>query len=408
MKKLISILVAFAMMASLAVTAAFALAPATAGQEVNDVTVKKTLKFPAGTATPNATFTFEVIEDTKNGSAAVPAIADQPIAFGSTSVQQDCTEGKQVEDTFDFDALVTEAFKIGRQDEVPNGQYAYVIKETQSVTPAKADNETYTFSGKVYRVRVYKSNDGITYTVTEVTNYGETNESEVKATGTSGQEAGKYEATLAFENTYVKTKVVDPDGDDGDKAGFAAEKYVDEKGNLYAGKDFNFNVKVTAPAINTLVNDETKDDYKPGYSYEVINVETGAVAKDADNNEKKGTIIPSATATTIALKTGERLVFTDLDIGAIVNINEADYAADFEQTAVFNNDTEGKYDAKTAKDYAVKETDSYLKVTNKDTKGSTEPEGILISNLPYIALALVAIGGLVAYVVIRRRNADEA
>ena len=51
-------------------------------------------------------------------------------------------------------------------------------------------------------------------------------------------------------------------------------------------------------------------------------------------------------------------------------------------------------------------------IKDKDGKRTIEKTvtstGILISNLPYIALALVAIGGLVAYVVVRRRNADEA
>ena len=50
--------------------------------------------------------------------------------------------------------------------------------------------------------------------------------------------------------------------------------------------------------------------------------------------------------------------------------------------------------------------------TNENTKdaGDNDPgtTGILVSNLPYIALALVAIGGLVAYVVVRRKADDEA
>ena len=46
------------------------------------------------------------------------------------------------------------------------------------------------------------------------------------------------------------------------------------------------------------------------------------------------------------------------------------------------------------------------KVTN--VHKTTDTTGILMSNLPYIVLALVAIGGMVAYVVVRRRNADEA
>ena len=35
-------------------------------------------------------------------------------------------------------------------------------------------------------------------------------------------------------------------------------------------------------------------------------------------------------------------------------------------------------------------------------------EGVLHNSIPYIVLALVAIGGMAAYVIIRRRNADEA
>ena len=46
-------------------------------------------------------------------------------------------------------------------------------------------------------------------------------------------------------------------------------------------------------------------------------------------------------------------------------------------------------------------------VTNISDKAGTT-EGVLINSIPYIVLALVAIGGMVAYVVVRRRNADEA
>ena len=103
---------------------------------------------------------------------------------------------------------------------------------------------------------------------------------------------------------------------------------------------------------------------------------------------------------------GERLVFTDLDVGATVKVAEENYGDDFIQTAVFN-DTGATYNPTTATDYTVAETASELQVTN-ESKNDTTPTGILIANLPYIVLALVAIGGLVAYVVVRRRNADEA
>ena len=46
--------------------------------------------------------------------------------------------------------------------------------------------------------------------------------------------------------------------------------------------------------------------------------------------------------------------------------------------------------------------------TITNTYNETTQEGVLHNSIPYIVLALVAIGGMVAYVVVRRRNADEA
>ena len=54
----------------------------------------------------------------------------------------------------------------------------------------------------------------------------------------------------------------------------------------------------------------------------------------------------------------------------------------------------------------VTATEQTITIVNKYQ--STPTEGVLMANLPYIVLALVAIGGMVAYVVVRRRNADEA
>ena len=118
---------------------------------------------------------------------------------------------------------------------------------------------------------------------------------------------------------------------------------------------------------------------------------------------KAGTLVPGTPAT-VNLKTNERLVFTDLDVGTVINVKEADYSADFNASATLNGASAAIADGV---DATASEAGNKLYVTN-ESKNDTTPEGILISNLPYIALALVAIGGLVAYVVVRRRNADEA
>ena len=91
----------------------------------------------------------------------------------------------------------------------------------------------------------------------------------------------------------------------------------------------------------------------------------------------------------------------NLLVGSETNFGDDLALADDDQTApadttIAGKDlkaTTGSLDAATA---AV--------VTNNLNDADISPEGILISNLPYIALALVAIGGLVAYVIVRRQR----
>ena len=55
----------------------------------------------------------------------------------------------------------------------------------------------------------------------------------------------------------------------------------------------------------------------------------------------------------------------------------------------------------------LRENGASAEVTNISDEDSTL-EGVLDNSIPYIVLALVAIGGMAAYVIVRRRNADEA
>ena len=91
---------------------------------------------------------------------------------------------------------------------------------------------------------------------------------------------------------------------------------------------------------------------------------------------------------------GQWLSFDTIETGATVTIVEDTYPG-FEATGTMTataNDTAG----------------AAMDVTNKYNPSEGSVTGILMSNIPYIVLALVAIGGLCAYVVVRRKNADEA
>ena len=81
MKKLISILVAFAMMAMLAVTAAFAAdeqpgsdVPAGDTQKSADAVIGKYLKVADGVEVPDATFTFTFTPKASDTNAGGPAL----------------------------------------------------------------------------------------------------------------------------------------------------------------------------------------------------------------------------------------------------------------------------------------------------------------------------------------------
>lgn len=396
LNKFFAILVALAMMATLCVCMAFADNPL----QADNVSLNKTLTKNAGTSTPNATFKFTVVPNTELGDSHVQQFTIQDVVYPAT--EDALTQSR------DIDALIETALA-----EQPNGLYVYDVFEDAANSTQNSTGNTFYYADNVYRIRVYKTADGYKYTVAAVTNYGEDNESEAKVTPepTTGDEESTV--NMDFENKYVKTTNVDPNADpddpetptdeeDHDAAGFSLEKKVTKDGSgLYADKEFAFPIEVTAPAVNTIVAPKT------GYSYKIVPV--GATAEEIAAIDAETIAINAETlkgTATINLKGGERLVFTDLDVGATVKVNEANYADDFIQKAVFN-DADEEYDAQTETTYTVAETASELQVTN-ESKNDTTPTGILISNLPYIVLALVAIGGLVAYVVVRRRNADEA
>ena len=401
LNKFFAILVSLAMMATLCVCMAFA----DNSLQADNVSLNKTLTKNAGTTTPDATFKFTATPNTTLGDSHVQAVTLPDIVYPA--------QNDPATQSTDLDALIEAA--LANQ---PNGLYVYDVQEDVANSTQNSSGNTFYYDTTFYRVRVYKSGTAADpvykYTVAVVTNPGTDNEQENKVTPepTTGDEESVI--NMPFENKYVKTTIVDPNGDpddpetpgtdeeDHDAAGFSLEKNVTKDGSgLYADKDFAFPIEVTAPAVNTIAGDKT------GYSYKIVKV--GATQEEIDAVEAQTITINAETlkgSDTINLKTGERLVFIDLDVGATVKVAESNYADDFIQKAVFNDAAE-EYTATTEETYTVAETASELQVTN-ECKNDTTPTGILINNLPYIALALVAIGGLCAYVIVRRKADDEA
>ncbi len=376
LNKFFAVLVALAMTLSLGIVSAFA-ADATPTQQASAAYITKTFEMPEGTTTPSVDFKYTILADTTAGDATATdlytAAAPLTISFtdADTAAAADgkITLTKQIKNA--FANVPTKA-----------GKYVYTVREIDEESDKDSDTADYTYSKDWYTVNAYRQADGtLTFTAQKNTADGTGKQEQKDDNGT------KY-IDLAFLNTYVETKDTDPNGKDpedtNDSKGFYIQKNVDGA-QADTELPFTFNVTIKKPALTE----------KTAYTYEVWTVNGTKV------EGKGGTITADGTAQEITLSHNQRAVFTDLDVGAKVAVTET---AVPDWTTKVNGDESNAYAEQTVT------SDSQLKAAyvNTYTKGDTTPEGILISNLPYIALALVAIGGLVAYVVVRRRNADEA
>ena len=433
MKKLISILVAFAMMATLAVSMAFAkdeepgsgITPSP-DQKSADARIGKYLKVADGVVVPDVTFTFNFTAKPSDTNAAGPSIAaptlttigDTPTLTATTGTT---TDGNSVAGSF----LIADLFKYKEAGEghaagdlifSAPGEYIYEVEEVNSAgtgTSATVEGVTtttkYTNDNSKKTVRIYVKYDNstpaklvidtITITTTKDSASDKVDPDEDPVTATDPSTLGN-----TFQNNYEKKVDIDQEHLTPNNALLAVSKsVVAPTGYVAPGQTYPFTITLTKAANDTTTG-ATVDAYIIGKNAEG---QTTKTLKKVNVNA----------ATTFDLADGETLAFGALPYGMTYTTEEllenstvpnfANYTATITASDT-KTDATGKGKNVSAVGTVDEAAQDTVAVTNTlDTKDVT-PEGILISNLPYIALALVAIGGLVAYVVIRRRNADEA
>ena len=398
LNKFFAVLVALAMMAMLCVTAAFAEGEApTATPETAKLV--KYLEVPEGTAVPTVVnvFTFTPNEEASSNVTADELVTANPGTQTVTvNAQSPATAAEDANSVYQADPLKA----LGTFTHP--GVYAYTVTETSSTITDGTDAQEIVPGGETYIVRYVVKNVGGVPTVTDITVQDEQgNKEDPKTTDPTTNDDTtttdvEYDG-FTFKNTYQKTE------GDGTLAN-APLKVTKTVTGENAPTDTSF------PFTMTLTKALGADDTAPT-----------AQVYDAQGNAKGNPIaVTYGTPFTFNLMNGETLAFVTLPAGTryaasetmanadaysayapsvIVNTDEYTASADLGQTLAAQADGT----------YLVEENDKDLVAyTNDYDKDIDTPTGILISNLPYIVLALVAIGGLVAYVVVRRRNADEA
>ncbi len=422
MKKLIAILVAFAMAAMLSITA-FAADPAHETLLAN-ARIKKTFIIPEGVKDPKivATFTFTGNDSASSGlqdGEHVPAIAD-PVTITYTGT------GNQTEaaiENVQFAALPSPAFPHA-------GVYVYTVAENEAVASETTDTDfDVTETGGPYTVRYYVENNGQSgTTVKYITVESEDGKVESFIDEDDSEDwTDGDDSNFEFKNVYtVKDGTDDPDPEDPtptidpEEAALKVSKAVTAvEGQTKPAESANFPFTITiTPAAGQ--EETVLKAWK-------IDSTTGAVIGNAATPYLT---ITGAGSADFTLKDGETLAFANAPAGTRWTVEETlggaaawnAYTPKYDVTSAGSTiagtqvtkdagaglslKTEGETTPQTYL-LAANKNDAAA-YTNKYDNSINTPTGILISNLPYIALALVAIGGLVAYVVVRRRQDNEA
>lgn len=373
LNKLVAILVAMAMVMALGAISAFAAESSTGADVVKKIVVPKGVQIPTG-ASVKITATLDKIDGVAPGTNQSGKIEDITIDL-SRPIKVDTTSS-ETEDFYYFhtgDIVKTATYTNG-------GQYVYTVKEVanlsaNTLTNGSEEDEndkeielTVNVTKNLTIGSVFAKENGVKDQIDN-----NVDETEVVDYATNG---------VAFTNKISQVSKAD----NYDSSNLKAWKIVEENNNDIADTTtgFKFHVTLTLPSIDS-------------------NATAKYVIVKADGT--KGTETTAAVTSDgfdVYLAHNDKLYFTEVPVGTKATITETDERVGTEDAKTYT-----KKAGSTEINEATVSADDALEAKVTNVRKTTDNTGILISNLPYIVLALVAVGGLVAYVVVRRK-ADEA
>lgn len=398
-------------------------------EEGAKVSLTKELKVANGIQSPEATFTFNFEQAdgkyTGEDDQQYDAVSKDDVAtIKSINLKfakgEDNTSGK----------IVKESTNIVAEDRCtfPHaGVYKFIVseKEGETTVPNDAGNGTMTYATNRYIMFVSVMNDGngglvvdkVIVQPEDPENPGEPTGG--KTDGTPGKDENDNvvpeeptddkddDTNLAgtgneflFVNTYTKTTggdtpdptPDDPDPDDPSTSALIVQKIVEgDRANL--AQQFDFYITLTAPETAT----ET---------------EVTAYITDKDGKVRENTTINLGERTHFNLAHNEYLGFKKLPAGTTYVVEE-NWSENFTGAVITTtNNVAGSEKTGAEKETLVAEKavvgemvgQNSAVVTNTFDDASTTPTGIIVNNLPYVALILVAIIGCVVVVASRKRR----
>lgn len=389
MKKKLSVLVlALAMVLTMSASV-FAADPVVPTGTPDNAYLVKYLKKAPGVDNPNATFTFNIAKNVAKGTAVE---ANYPTDPAAVTVAASAMSSANIDGTSDtkwtkkLSEIFTGTFKGA-------GVYAYTVTEAETGFTASTDpkiTDSMEFSGEEFIVRIYVVNDDegdgthIKEFTVENKDGKKVDPTDVDPTPGTGDDDPQrddpdYKADgFTFTNNYIVTTKQDPedpqDPDPTNYGGFGVTKTVTGE---YASKtdEFTFSVTIEKPL---------------GFE--------GTTGKYIAGGEEK--TFTYGTAFTPTLKHGENFGITEMALGSEVTIKEAANTKNYtpsvsgliSKTANKNSECGDTVVVGSSNKGQVAAFVNEMKDEDAPT-----PTGIIISNLPYVLLIGIALGGIILF-----------
>lgn len=347
--------------------------------------IKKVLTIPEGVKAPKEDFGFEFSFDSNESKVTLSESEVAPDLSGTISY----TDADTVTDTDNDKSNGQQFAKLTTEDILANktfpkpGQYVYNIKETNG------KGKDITYSKVEYKISIFVSTVNGKNIPTKIF-IVKTKDEAGKDVTDQKIEYVPEEANnnFTFENSYDPTSGnTNPDGgktdiQDEDKKGFVLRKEV-AGDNANESQEFQFKISIDKPAGSKSGETEA--------TYNII----------SNGNVTTGSIKYGETGT-VTLKHNDRIVFSNILLGSTVKVEEADagYTQSIGNNNVMNGqpvDVDGLKSGHIIGDIG----DNAIDFVNTQQT----PTGILLNNLPFIAL--VGLAGIGIFFFVKNKKEEE-
>ena len=323
-------------------------------------------------------FKFNVVQNTE-GTGLITTAANVTIP--------------EISFTGDETGTTTKRAEVGFPTYKEAGKYEYTVTENQTATPAvtNGEHEKMIMSKAEYKMDVYVTNGDTGLQIANIIVNKTKDDKGIAATG-KVDISDTDQNGFKFTNTYVQ------EAGTGDKPSNPDEDYT-KYGSLNVSKKIELNENGGTAS--------TTDEFSFKATF---NFPAGTDANTLGGVKANGTAITLTDgACNFTLKNGEKEKFTGLPVGTTMTVTESatpNYKGSANVTINgVNEDPVGaaKYDeAITISNKKLGQRKNAVEVTN--TYNNVPLTGIIMNNLPYIAMIVIGAAALVVYVQNKRKN----